>query len=159
MTTTAANATPPAPRHAVPYTGLGARMMADHAEISTLFDELLAAFRCGDRDVAAEAFRRFERRLEAHLAIEETLLFPALRQIDPVEVATLEGDHRGFRARLLELGVGVDLHLTRATWVSAFVDALRAHARREEALLYRWADEASAAIDRDAVLRRLAHAG
>jgi hypothetical protein len=136
-------------------------MMADHAEISALFDEVLAAFKSGDRDLAALVFTRFERRLEAHLALEDELLLPPLRRVDPDEAAALSADHEWIRAQLTELGIGVDLHLTRATWVAAFVEKLRAHARREDALLYRWADDPTVPIDRTVVMGRLprAHQG
>jgi hemerythrin-like domain-containing protein len=134
-------------------------MMADHAEISVLFEEVLDAFRCGDRDVAAEMFTRFEARLAAHLAAEDELLLPALERVDPEEAAALAADHRAIRARLTELGIGVDLHLTRASAVAELVEMLRAHARREDALLYRWADEVLSEIDRKAVLARSAAFG
>ena len=129
--------------------------MADHDEISVLFDDLLAAFRSGDRDEAAAMFTRFERRLAAHLALEDELLLPALRRADPGEADALATEHRAIRTRLTELGIGVDLHVTRATWVAEFVDLLRAHARREDALLYQWADE-SREIDRAVVVDRVA---
>jgi len=151
----------PAPSHApvpaprVPPVSVRRQMMADHAEIAAAFEDVLAAFRSGDRTVAAEAFTRFEHRLLAHLALEDELLLPALRAVDPVEAAGLAEDHRQIRAQLTELGVGVDLHLTRATAVTRFVEELRAHAHREDALLYRWADQALAAIDRAAVVGRL----
>ena len=140
----------------VPDAGVRAAMMADHAGIATLFDDVVAAFRSGDRDEAAAMFAQFEQRLEAHLALEDQLLLPPLRAAHPDEVAALAEDHRKIRARLAELGVGVDLHFTRASWVAAFVDSLRAHAQREDALLYRWAAEPTAKIDTRAVLRRLA---
>lgn len=129
--------------------------MADHAEISALLDEVLVAFRCGDRDVAAAAFTRFEKRLGAHLSLEDELLLPELERIDPKEAAALAADHRQIRTRLTELGLGVDLHLTRASAVSELVEMLRAHAHREDALLYRWADEALSALERQAVIVRL----
>lgn len=139
----------------VPDAGVRAAMMADHAGISTLFDDLVAAFRSGDRDEASAMFAQFEKRLEGHLALEDEFLLPALRAAHPEEAAALAEDHRRIRARLAELGVGVDLHLTRASWVNDFVDSLRAHAQREDALLYRWAAEPTARIDTRAVLRRL----
>ena len=138
-----------------PAPSIRRHMMVDHAEISMLFDEVLAAFWCGDRDAAAEAFTRFEQRLVAHLAVEDELLLPALRRTDPAEAAALAEDHRRIRARLSELDVGVDLHLVRANIVAELVEMLRAHARREDAWLYRWADEALAALDRKAILGRL----
>jgi hemerythrin len=136
-------------------TDLRQAMMADHTEIATMFDDLVLAFRSGNRDEAAAMFRELERRLEDHLATEDELLLPSLRHADPAEAAALADEHRRIRARLLELGVGVDLHLTRATWVEQFVDLLRSHARREDELLYRWASEPAAHVDVGALMRRL----
>lgn len=129
--------------------------MADHAEIDTLFDDTIAAFRSGDRDEAAAMFGVFERRLEAHLKTEDELLLASLRREHPADADALAADHAGIRAKLAELGVDVDLHLCRADWIAAFVDMLKAHAGREDALLYRWASEPSAHVDPDRVLRRL----
>lgn len=130
-------------------------MMADHREISVLFDEVVAAFRRGDRDEAAEIFTRFEQRLERHLSFEDEVLLPALQRVLPDEAKTLSADHRLIRAKLSELGVGVDLHLTRATWVAELVEMLRAHASREDEILYQWADDPAVEIDQVAALRKL----
>ena len=43
--------------------------------------------------------------------------------------------------QLLQLGVDLDLHCLRAERVEAFVDALRAHAHREEHIFYPWVDK------------------
>jgi hemerythrin superfamily protein len=49
-------------------------------------------------------------------------------------------DHRLIRIQLLQLGVDLDLHCLRAERVDTFVDALRAHAQREENIFYPWVD-------------------
>jgi hypothetical protein len=131
-------------------------MMADHADIATLFDDTLAAFRSGNRDEATAMFADFERRLEAHLAVEDDVLLPTLRRDHPDEAEALAADHARIRGRLAELAVGVDLHLTRADWIAELIDLLKAHAAREDALLYRWAGEPGAHIDPERVLHRLA---
>ncbi len=145
----------PSPDRAVPRPGLRPTMMSDHREIAVLFDEVLAAFRRGDREEAADTFARFERRLERHLDFEDDVMLPAMRRVVPEEAGTLAADHRQIRARLAELGVGVDLHLTRATWVAEFVELLRAHAAREDEVLYQWADDPAVGLDHVAALRRL----
>ena len=64
-------------------------------------------------------------------------------------------EHARIRQLLGELGVGVDLHLVRLELAREFIDFLRAHARREEALLYRWAASDLNAAARAAVAQRL----
>ena len=147
--------TVPAPSHKGPSRGLHASQMADHREISVLFDEVIAAFRRGDRDEAAETFTRFEKRLERHLDFEDGALLPALQRVLPDEATTLAADHRLIRTKLTELGVGVDLHLTRATWVADLIVLLRAHAARDDDILYQWADDPEVELDEVAVLRKL----
>lgn len=145
-----------APSFTRPISNLREAMLADHAAISTTFDDVMAAFRSGNCDEAAAMFGEFERRLERHLAFEDEALLPALRRDHPEEAAALDDDHRRIRVRLIELAIGVDLHLTRATWVAEFVEMLRAHAQREDALLYRWASEPSSHLDATRTLRSLA---
>ena len=53
---------------------LRATMMADHAEIATIFDDVVLAFRSGHRDEATAMFRVFERRLDDHLTAEDERL-------------------------------------------------------------------------------------
>ena len=117
-------------------------MLDDHAEIEALVGDVTNAFRCGDRAVAAEAYGRLEKRLLAHIAREDELFLAVLERSDPDEASALAAEHAKIRARLFELGVGVELHYTRDTVIAELVEMLRIHARREEALLYRWAEEA-----------------
>lgn len=116
-------------------------MLAEHEDLAVLLDEVGAAFDTGDRDIAAKAFRELELRLADHLAFEDAELLPALAEVEPTEAAALAEAHRALRTLMTELGVGVDLHVTRASAIAALVAALREHAHREDALLYRWAEE------------------
>ena len=78
--------------------------------------------------------------------------------MDPEEAVALLREHGQIRELLLELGVAVDLHAIRFEQSRRFIDMLRAHADREDRLLYRWADER---LDRgliEATRRRLAAA-
>jgi hypothetical protein len=49
-------------------------------------------------------------------------------------------EHAQIREKLTELGIDLELHCLGADRVKSFVDGLRAHAAREERLLYSWAD-------------------
>ncbi len=75
-----------------------------------------------------------------------------VRSIVPDAVDQVLRDHEAIRAALDELGLQVELHTLRKETVDAFLALLRAHAAREDATLYRAADEA---LDDDA-RRRLA---
>jgi hemerythrin-like domain-containing protein len=117
-------------------------MMSDHAQIEALLEDVMAAFKSGDGDLATQAYTRLEKRLLTHLAFEDAQLLPVLERSDPEAAAALAAEHARFRARLYELGVGVELHYTRATAIAELVEMLRDHARREDAILYPHAEEA-----------------
>lgn len=119
---------------------LHTRLIAEHGKLDDLLDRLIAAYRTGDRGVAASSFAELEHHLEAHLAMEEQLLFPEFARFDLREADELRAEHRAIRSRMALLGVGVDLHLTRLPAIEDLALVLRRHASREDALLYRWAD-------------------
>lgn len=118
---------------------LRALLGEDHARLDRLFEELLAAFRAGAREEAAALWTTFDAGLLAHMALEEQRLLPEFAKVDAAEAEALAAEHAKLRDALTELGVGVDLHLTNAAAVERLVATLREHARREDALMYRWA--------------------
>src|SRR5678809_1402573 len=117
------------------------QFLADHGRLERLFARLLTAFEANDREDVADLWAEFESGLLAHMETEETQLIPALQRVSPRNARILVQEHRHIRARLTELGVALDLHALRLDTARAFVDELRAHARSEDALLYKWADE------------------
>lgn len=119
---------------------LRALLKSDHRRLEELFGELVAAFRAGDRDEAAALWNAFESSLEEHMALEERHILPELAKVDAPEASALVREHQAIRGALSELGVGADLHCTNADTVERFARTLREHARREEALMYRWAE-------------------
>jgi hypothetical protein len=121
---------------------LGAHLLDEHVRLATFCNEVLSTFEAGDREACDAAFRELETRLEEHLGFEDRELLPALAKIDAKEAEALAADHRRLRAHLTELGVGVDLHATRAHNVRTLLADLAVHARREGELMYRWAGEA-----------------
>ena len=128
--------TAPTPRHA----GLRGELSRDHNRLDQLFGDLRAAFDADAREDAARLWGELDRGLSAHMEFEERHVLPAFRAVDSVEVDGLLREHDLIRRRLTELGVGVDLHVVRAEIVADFIALLRAHAQREDALLYRWAE-------------------
>jgi len=117
------------------------RFLADHRRLEDLFERLLAAFKASDRELVEGLWSEFDAGLSAHMEAEESHLFPLLLASQPRDVRTLAAEHKHIRARLIELGIAVDLHLSRLKEMQGFVEELRAHARHEDSILYRWADD------------------
>jgi hypothetical protein len=132
-----------------------ALLSGDHRRLEGIFVQLLDAFSEGDPAELREMWSRFEAGLLAHLAAEERHLLPEFERVEPDEAAALLADHTAFRRALDELGVGVDLRLVKLDVARGFVQALRVHARREDRLLYRWAEGALAAAGHEALARDL----
>jgi hemerythrin-like domain-containing protein len=124
----------------LPSSGLRHRLAGDHARLEQLFEELRAAFDANAAQDAARLWGELDQGLGAHMDFEEHHVLPAFRAVDRREADALLRDHELIRRRLIELGMGVDLHLLRVEVVADFIALLRAHARREDALLYRWAE-------------------
>ncbi|MEO8178896.1 MAG: hemerythrin domain-containing protein [Deltaproteobacteria bacterium] len=122
--------------------GLRDRLTRDHARLERLFEELRAALDADASQDAARLWGELDQGLGAHMAFEECHVLPAFRTVDRREADDLLREHVLIRRRLIELGVGVDLHLVRVEVVADFIALLRAHARREDALLYLWAEQA-----------------
>lgn len=120
----------------------------EHERLDQLFEALLAALRVDARDDAARLWGEFDAGLSAHMELEERYLFPALSEDNPREAAELRKEHETIRTQLTQLGIGIDLHRTCAETVSHFVELLRAHAKRENALAYQWAEREFSAPSR-----------
>jgi hypothetical protein len=122
----------------------------EHAHLDRLFRDLLYAFEADARMEVGRLWNQFDAELRTHMTLEEEHLLPQFLEFNAPEAAALLREHDQLRDKLLKLGVGVDLHLTRFTQVDEFVAQLRAHAKREDALMYRWAQE----LTKDSGLRR-----
>lgn len=112
----------------------------DHERLDRLFRDLLAAFEADARTEVARLWNEFDGDLRHHMRLEEELLLPKFAELNADEAAALRAQHDLIRDKLLQLGVGVDLHMTRHAQVDEFVRELRAHAKREDDLMYRWAE-------------------
>lgn len=122
------------------HAGLRGELIRDHERLDQLFGDLRSAFDADAREDAARLWGELDRGLSAHMEFEERHVLPAFRAVDSAEVDGLLREHDLIRRRLTELGIGVDLHVVRAEIVADFIALLRAHAQREDALLYRWAE-------------------
>ena len=111
-----------------------------HADLDDRLERLLRCAEGGECHDLAEEWKAFEGGLERHFAMEESDLLPEFARAYPDEATALRQEHEELRRDLLALGIRSDLHLLRAEAVREFVTNLRAHAKREEEVLYPWAD-------------------
>lgn len=134
--------------------GVWQLLAQEHDQLDQLFEQLLNALRADAREDAMRLWAKFDEGLCEHMQFEERVILPALRAAEPREAAALAEEHAQIRAKLAELGVALDLHEIRAETVAGFVEQLRRHARRENALAYQWAEHHLDAEDRKALKHR-----
>lgn len=112
-----------------------------HREIEDACLAILSAgFADEPRDLA-RVWGDVEHKLLDHMMAEEQFLLPAYQRVDPENAQDLRDQHARLRERAYEIGVAIQLHTIRCEQLQQFVADLRAHARNEEASLYRWADQ------------------
>lgn len=129
-------------------------LVADHAKLERRFEAMLEEMHAGAaRDQSAE-WTRFEEALLGHFDAEEQHLLPIFEAHDPDAADAIRRDHEQIRARLRDLGIGVDLRTVREQSVRELVQMLRDHAAREETL-YRFADSQADEQATKSVLERL----
>jgi|SRR6188508_3279055 hypothetical protein len=126
-----------APQH---LSSLGSVLAGDHDRLDRSFQAIVTSANGGNFQQLETEWLTFQAELLAHLDAEEKHLIPVLAKDRPAAAETLLREHAQIRGQLLELGVDLDLHYLRAERVEAFVDALRAHAHREEEMFYPWSD-------------------
>lgn len=116
-------------------------MTRSHDLLRKLLERVLAAIESNDREAVRDVWTQLDHQLLAHMEAEERFVLPVFAHVDREEARALLREHGQLREQLLELGVAVDLHVTRYARSREFAELLERHANREEALLYRWADE------------------
>ena len=110
-----------------------------HEELDRRLEALIACAREADPSDLRAEWTVFERQLLRHLELEEAEILPAFARHDASEARGILAEHEEIRSAMLEIGIGLDLHLLRAEGVDAFVRRLKDHARREDAVFYTWA--------------------
>lgn len=121
---------------------LESMLAGDHHRLDRAFERIVTRAYGGDFQELEAEWSRFQNALLEHLDAEEKHVFPALAKDRPAEAQVLYDDHARIRVQLLQLGFDLDLHCLRADRVEEFVEALRAHAHREENVFYPWVDRA-----------------
>jgi hemerythrin superfamily protein len=119
---------------------LSGMLAGDHDRLDRCFQSILTRAYGGDWQQLETEWIAFQRELLGHLEAEEKHVIPALARDRPLAAEMLLSDHEVIRTKVIELGIDLDLHSLRAERVAMFVEALRAHARREEGMFYPWAD-------------------
>jgi polyisoprenoid-binding protein YceI len=114
-------------------------LLQDHDQLERQFESIVAEASSGDPIALRQAWQEFESQLVRHFDDEEAHVLPAFAQQKPTEASALLYEHQRIRGDLTTLGVDLDLHCLPAERVADFVANLRAHARREDDLLYPWA--------------------
>jgi hypothetical protein len=117
------------------------RISSQHRQLDEHCDVVRESLARGDGVAARRAFERFLDALEAHLSLEEGLYFPALHGLAPVledELGELVRQHGDVRASMERVRVRLESDLAGSgDSLEAAVSELRAHERREEALIER----------------------
>lgn len=119
--------------------GIAPYLRGDHDELEGLAERALAIVEEGDSEEVRALLATLEARLTEHMDAEEQNLLPVYREEHPDDAAALAREHATFRKIFTELAIAGDLHMVRLERVRELLDALRAHAKRENEGLYRWA--------------------
>jgi len=118
-----------------------------HSVLDERLDRIVVGAQVRDAAELRAEWSGFERELLRHLEYEEAEILPAFAARSPAEARAILAEHADIRATLTDLGLSLDLHLLRSEAVEAFVQQLKAHARRENETLYAWAGSRDAADD------------
>jgi hypothetical protein len=116
------------------------RLTDQHRHMRPLFEELRGAVAGGRGDEARLALARLRQAIDAHFALENEMLFPALHGLQPqydADLTALQGEHQGFLEQLVRLegmldGAGLSPF---GTAFAEFSAALGRHEQREERLV------------------------
>jgi hemerythrin superfamily protein len=122
---------------------LGQQLVSDHRALDKLFDALLVEMEGGDPACYQASWACFEQALLNHIDAEEVFLLPSFDRVEPSEAIAIRQEHATLRHLLADMGVRLELHAVKEEHVKRLIDAIRKHARREEAVLYKWADQLS----------------
>lgn len=131
---------------------------ADHQRLEEIVTEVLAAPAATNPVERQRMWRTLEARIQSHFEAEEKYAIPKLMAARPRDGHALLAEHKHLRRRLAELAAEIGLSIARFESALGFVDELRAHARHEETLLYRWCDDHLDSTDKELLLTALADA-
>ncbi len=114
----------------------------EHRRIDSLFAETLAGLRDdGEGSAVHDAFTRLHNQLEAHLAREDCLYYPALRALRPAHrepLAAIVAAHDAFRSQLarIEASLAQRAIETAVSALESLASLFAAHEVAEEQMLH-----------------------
>jgi iron-sulfur cluster repair protein YtfE (RIC family) len=115
-------------------------LLADHhRELEKVCHALLASAREDCSRSLIEQYRVLEHALLEHFDVEEAVLLPDFAAYDPEGARTIRDEHEAIRELLLQVAVDVELHAARLERLQRLIEMLHAHAAREDAVMYPWA--------------------
>ena len=120
---------------------LAGKLSDEHDGLEQWFLQLAERAATGDPRECDALWSNFAKKLENHMAFEEREIFPGYSQKGVVEASIVQlllAEHAALREQLTTLGVDLQLHLTNAPVINAFIARLRDHARRERETVYPW---------------------
>ncbi len=127
------------------------KLLADHTRLENTLERLVVVLESNDQEQILSVWTDLESSLLLHLEAEENFLIPALLRARERDARTILAEHQHIRARLAELGVGIELHIVRIEVARAFVEELRAHARHEDTI-YAWIEDHIGESDQKSLL-------
>lgn len=125
---------------------LDTQMRREHERLDALYAQLRGAFAHGVGPETSRLWSELTAALEAHMAQEDRQLIPSVSEDDPEQARQLLREHDEVRQRMRQIGVGVELNVTSAEAIALFIHLLRSHARREEAMMFRWLSSGEAGL-------------
>lgn len=120
----------------------GALLRREHARLERLYGDFLGAYRTGEWSRVREGWSTLEAAIREHIKIEQRDVLPSFRAIQPAEAARLSADHDTMLRLTDAIAMAIELHAFPAADARELIARIRAHAAREEVLLYPWMDEA-----------------
>jgi hypothetical protein len=124
-----------------------AQQTADqHRHLTVIQRELAAALEGGGRADSHGLLERYRAALSAHFDLEQSVFFPALHGLAPArtpDLDALEHEHASFLSELGRLAgeIGAGRAAVCRASLASHLETLRAHERREEALVNAISDE------------------
>lgn len=140
-----------------PKRGLYCFMVERHRELESECREVLGELSTGDPDARRIGWPDFDAALRDHMAAEDELVLPAYQRSEPEEAVELRNEHARIRALLDSVDDDIQLGATQTDSARQLIALLHAHAEREAASLYRWAERNLSLVIRRQWIIRLSH--
>ncbi len=139
-----------------PKRGLRLFAAERHLELEAAFDALLRDRAAEDPHLLATRWRVLDAAIRDHMDAEEDLIIPGYQLTAPEEGDELRTEHARIRECLDEV-FDSRIHVIRRQRLRHLLELLRAHAAREDASMYPWAERNLPLAVRRQLFVRIAH--